>query len=382
MKKFLRKIILTISPVLILFLVVEVYWWQNNELISIEETLSAQQESNSSLYFLRKDFSSNLNTYKVKAINKFKPEILVLGTSRVLEFRDIMFAPYGDKFYTAGGSAINIYDIKAYIDHFKNGTIHKPKLIIIGLDFWLLKKKRKKEETWLKSELYKDDAISINGHQNAFKFLIKSLVIRKKKPSLVTENRGIGAFGKGGFGYRKDGSVNYRYFIDDYIKNPQYVDREIPPIIERIKNNLIPFNLPFEIDPEKEKILFQSIKQAQEENIEVAIFFPPFSNECFQELEKSTHHEKWWTYYKTTLKDKIKKQSVDIIDSSSPSMVGLDDRYMIDGYHPSEVLVTHIFLKRLRQGNLNSKILRQIDKENLQQLLDHDAVLPISLMRE
>ncbi len=382
MKKLLQKLMLTALPLLLLFIVVETYWWYNKELVSIEETLAIQEKADASTYYLRKDFSSNLNTYKVTAINKFKPEILVIGTSRVLEFRNIMFTPYQGEFYTAGGSVRNIYDVKAYIDHFKKGIIHKPKLLIIGLDFWLLKKVNQEEDTWLKKKLYKDDAISVNGHQNAFKYLVKSWALRKNPPYLVNENRGIGGLGKTGFGYRKDGSVNYKNFVEEYVKNPQYIDRETPPIIERIKNNISPFNLPFEIDLIKVEVLLKSIKEAQKENIEVAVFFPPFSNECFNELQNSKQHSKWWSYYNTTLKEEIKKLSVDIIDCTSPSSIGLDDRYMIDGYHPSEVLVTHAFLNRLKQGNLNSKILRGISTDSLQLLLNSEETLPISFMRE
>ncbi len=382
MKKFLQKLILTALPLLLLFIVVETYWWYNNELVSIEETLTIQEKTSARSYYLRKDFSSNLNTYKVTAINKFKPEILVIGTSRVLEFRNIMFAPYEDKFYTAGASVRNIYDIQAYIDHFKKGNLHKPKLLIIGLDFWLLKKVGQKEDTWLKKKLFKDDVVSITGHQNAFKYLVKNWALRKDPPSLVDENLGIGGLGKTGFGYRKDGSVNYKNFVEEYVKSPQYVDRETPPIIERIKNNISPFNLPFEIDLIKVEVLLKSIKEAQKDNIEVAVFFPPFSNECLNELQNSPQHSKWWHYYNTTLKKEIKKLSVDMIDCASPGSIGLDDRYMIDGYHPSEVLVTHAFLNRLKQGSLNSKILQGISTDSLQLLLNGEETLPISFMQE
>ncbi len=379
MKQFILKFLLSMIPFAILVMVFEGTWIYNKELVSIDKVLKKQMASKSETYYLRKDFSSNDNAYKLKAIGLIKPEILVIGTSRVMEFRRFMFTPFHEKFYTAGGAVHNIYDVSVFIDKMIAGEIQKPKLLFIGLDPWLLQQTEEEQKSWILTNQLQDDVTTMSGHHNAFKYTFKNMLFNQEFPSFREGKKGFGAYGKTGFGYRKDGSVHYNMFIEEYLKNPIYVDREDPPIINRIVNETHQFTLPINFSGKKEALLLETVKRAEANDMEVILFFPPFSDRCYEALDNSMSHQSWWKYY-TSLPSKFRQNGIDVIAYLNPGQVNLNDNYMIDGYHPSEVFVAHLFLKYIKENHHHSDVLRQVDTTRLYEMLHSNQVIPISFM--
>ena len=141
--------------------------------------------------------------------------------------------------------------------------------------------------------------------------------------------------------------------------------------------NLSRFSLPFVFDNEKINKLEHMIDNAKENDIDLVFYFPPFSSECFAELERKD----WWNAY-LELQDYLDNLGVDVIRCIYPEKIGLEDRYMVDGFHPSEVLVGYQLLDYLKKGNVYSTYLKKIDIQNLNKELTAEKVIPISFMKD
>ena len=104
------------------------------------KVMEAQLTSENELYYYRAMLNNNMNAYKVEMINQQKPDIITLGQSVVLNFRDFMFHPMEDKFYNGGHLVNNIWDIEHVVNLWKEEKLHRPKVVIFGLDVGVPKK--------------------------------------------------------------------------------------------------------------------------------------------------------------------------------------------------------------------------------------------------
>lgn len=110
--------------------------------------------------------------------------------------------------------------------------------------------------------------------------------------------------------------------------------------------------------------------------IEVFVFLPPFSNEVTEEISQSDELKKWWEDYWDIVPKILTTQGFKVLVVRNPSILGLDDRYMLDGFHPSEVFVAVMLLDWLENVS-SSSMLSSIDLGHLKSLLNNSGVLPV-----
>ena len=107
-------------------------------------------------------------------------------------------------------------------------------------------------------------------------------------------------------------------------------------------------------------------------------FLPPFSTECDEALQQADGLSDWYRDYRTEFLQRVNAAGIVCVDVRSPATYGLTDDYMIDGFHPGDVLMTHIVEDLVRRAPSGST-LSAIDLEHLRQLRQRTGVIPISL---
>lgn len=376
MIQFCKKTILYLSPILLIIFSYETYLKTNSELTPIYEVVQEQSKASVETYYLRKNISSSPNTYKLNMIDVKKPKILALGTSRVMQFRNFFFGKRMSDFYTAGGMIQNLNDLDYFTNSIKEGSVTKPDIIIFGLDFWMLKENYNKKQSWLVESKLSDDAYVLSTHLLALQESVKS---NGFKFPFAKGEFGYGFYGKKGQGYRRDGSMHYLKHINNFIHEPVYKDRETPPIIQRIEQNTGQFSLPFSIDENLVKKYFDILNELKNLNIEVVIYFPPFSTVCYNAILADKDHSVWFQQY-LDIQKTTKKIGVDVIDCIHPGILDLDDRFMIDGFHPSEVMVAHQWIDFIENNLLHSRQLKDLELTKLKELVNAEETIPLSFL--
>lgn len=379
--KFLRIICLFLLPPVVILVGLEGLLWNMGELKPSREVLLIQTnaESGSEIIYQRGLISQQFNIYKWAGIEHHKPEILAVGSSRVLKFRGFMFTPFEASFYNAGGLIQNAQDLHYYSEALQKAEIHVPRVLILGIDPWWYKKDNRASESWLKEERRATDAVFVpEEHVLAFRKILlqnPTWLFRSKK---YPQNIGLGAQLNGG-GFRADGSKKISpEIIEDYILNPQYVDRESPPVINRIRDNLTGR---FTISPIDTLAFIQTLEDLEaisKMGVKVVVYFPPFASESWEALEESEPLASWWDFYKSQMADSVQKLFPNsTIRPVSSKMMGLTDRYFIDGFHPGEVFVAHQWLSFIRNNpNLNESM--GIDIKKLSERLSNTPPTPLS----
>ena len=377
-RSLVLRFLIFASPLILILAVFEIAFWKTGEAWPIQRATAYQQKATGEVIYGRAFFSQQFNVYKLAGIRHHRPAILAIGSSRVLQIRAFMFAPLDDKFYNAGGLIQNVYDISAFADLLSRGVIHKPSVLLVGIDPWWLKSGRG-HQTWLNAN---DRSLKFSSHIEAMREVIDKqryveLFKSYKRPDaalgLLPDTIGINARVNGS-GFRKDGSRHYSpRILIDYLDDPRYVDRERPPVVERIKKRKRQFSLPADINPQKQEILLGALSKISQLDIELHVMMPPFSSEVIEALERSDELKNWWHTYRNELPQKIQAIGISVLEVQSPVDFGLDDRYMIDGFHPGEVYMAHL-VSRVVQKAPPGSILQQVDAQKLSSRIASAAI--------
>src|SRR5262245_51333619 len=120
---FLARAVLFALPLAGLLLLGEIILWRTGENWPLVRVL-AEQAKGPETVFSRCLFSQQFNLYKLEALRRRRPAVVALGSSRVMEFRQFMFAPV--TFYNAGGLFQNATDVVAYVNLIAAGALPLP----------------------------------------------------------------------------------------------------------------------------------------------------------------------------------------------------------------------------------------------------------------
>jgi hypothetical protein len=367
MKKYTRNFTLFLLPILILALLTEVRLSQLGENMLIADVHQVQQNSKD-VKFMRGVISQDYNVYKLEGINLHNPEILVVGSSRVMKFREEFFNTDQYRFYNAGGMIQSAHDLIELDQILKNRTNSALRLLIVGIDPWWFKKDALPNSTWLKENRVADHALEPSAHARAF---LKMLMSPKKYFSATSFDQNIGLYAKKeDAGFRQDGSkcISTRY-KNEIRLDPVFRDRETPPVNERIKKAITNRFTISEIDT----ILYNKTMEVLiklQNSYNLIVYLPPFSTESYGLLENSEKHTNWWSFSKMIGTSDELKHSIRIPIEHSGNY-GLDDSYFIDGFHPGEVFVARQLLKHFSKRKVESEIQNFFNEERIERMIDN-----------
>jgi hypothetical protein len=376
----LGRILTFLVPFIILGLAMELTLWKTGDLWPPQYALSHQQQSKEESLYGPQFFSDQFNLYKLSGIQYRRPSILSIGSSRVMQIRDMMFHPLEKEFYNGGGLLRNAFDLDAFATMLSRKELSLPKVLIVGIDPWWLRTNYG-NTTWLNDP---DERFSFSGHIEAFRQILKKNALKKaiaatsasKSPFFGYE--AIGTFARiDGTGFRKDGSNLYPpKVLLEFVETPRYEDRESPPIIDRIRMQRREFSLPVTIDEKRVRLIVDAISLIQEKGVEVYAFLPPFSTEAFGALDGSQPLRQWWDYYKNEFPRLLEEHHISVIPVSHPVQFELDDTYMLDGWHPSEVYIAHL-VKSMIELAPGSSYLKNVNLEKLKAFIK-EASIPLA----
>ncbi|MDJ0840287.1 MAG: hypothetical protein QNK37_27505 [Acidobacteriota bacterium] len=374
--------LLFLAPVALVVLPLEFLFYRSGESWTAHKVIAHQQKYPDAVYS-RVLFSQQFNRFKTVGIQTFRPEILTVGSSRVLKFRKEMFAPMEDRFFNAGSIAQRIGDVLALADQIQTGAVPRPRLLILGLDPWWLGDDANPDDTWLTGEQMEEAALSFAGHVEAARTLIRkpelfSALIRGRE---ATPAYGLSAMGVHaslyGSGFRVDGSKLAEKDLLDYIRDPVFKDRETPPIVQRIRERTQQFKPKQGINPEALDRLIDALKGLQQSGTEVMVFQPPFSTACHEALAEAEDLAEWWRAYREDVPARLEAAGIPCMTILKSEQLGLDDRYMLDGFHPSEVWVARLMERMIDRAGSDS-VLAAVDRARLEALSRAEGVIPVS----
>lgn len=353
---FRRKVALFILPLLIVisiafgkYLYAGVITY---ELLPFDISIAAQRIKTDKL--LGMGYNEQTPYYKLRNANIDRVPVLALGTSRVMQFSSVYF--YDGMFYNTGGAVRNNFD--EYINFLENLN-YTPKVIILGIDFWLF------NEKFIGNYPECPCYATITQVERSFNAILKEIIqdAQKEKWTLPQLNNYASEIGLNGrikqSGFRRDGT----YYYGDVYRAPENADDyQFKDTLKRIDEGSRRFEYGSDVYDKTVDELDQFLSYCMEREIKVVGFLPPVAPTVYNAMISSGNYG-----YVEKIPDICKKAFDEygyyFEDLLNMSLFGIEDDYYIDGFHGSEIVYA-IITKELVLHN-----------QTLQQYVNYEALL-------
>jgi hypothetical protein len=343
-----------LAPALLLGLA-EVVLQHSGEAWPIDRVLSFQRAHPESRYLRGTDQA--FYAYKYRGILEHHPSVLVAGSSRTMKFRAEMFGERGRSFYNAGGLLNSLRDLQDFAASLPRSRT--PAVILLGLDLWwfndaVVPTFRFEEEISKGATFSFDNQVVavrwLLVHPATFVREVRSLY-RDPHPEAI----GISARDKGG-GFRPDGSFKSAVPTPRSEEEFAFVDRETPPIIERVKSATANFLPAAHVSAERLALLDAVLARYQNAHVLVVGYLPPMSSAVVAQLESDARHTAVWSEFRRRVPELFERHGFPAIDASHAESVGMDDRALSDGFHAEETFQARVLSALLHDDRVRGAL--------------------------
>jgi hypothetical protein len=350
-KKFILKTAFFVIPVVLLVVPIIILLYTSGENYTSLGSFVSDEQKGLIGYFYNEQ---NYNYIKWKAIQvRKKHDVIALGSSRVLQFREEMFdAP----FFNAGFTISRISDFKPFLQSLPKDKL--PSTIIIGLDQWMfndawdIQMSARNNSFWEKSFRFSPSSdIMKSCFLDVFngKYDITDIQDKSSKKYDLTKI-GLNAL-LNNTGLRNDGSMFYGGQIQKLLQYDSTAsDYNFQDTFSRIQNGDRRFQYGSEISPRLVAQLEELLKFCQSNQIYVIGFLPPFANEVKYELD----HNSNYLYMKKIGRVAIKYfglYNFEFWDLTDLSPYYSNDKEVIDGFHGGEVTYIKMLIYMLENNS-------------------------------
>lgn len=313
-----------------------IFLLENGELNSLEDVVQ-HQHTNGSLYGTA--LYPNVYPYKLSIYEYVRPKIVVIGSSRTLQFRQEQFS---QPFVNLGLTVNYFKEAEKLIDDIL--AIHKPDIVLFGIDFWWANPKSKTAFNFATHEIRGGE---LNPHAliAPTKWLIENKIsqnayfkaLTKASDGKVIEHLGVQARHKG-IGFGPDGSKYYLYYV--YGRSPA-PSENFGETLPRIEQSTSQFIYGQEISQERIDSLRRSIKKLEKQGIKVISFLPSLAPTILEAMENKGDKYAYIPKFRQHL-IKLHQRHMDFHD---PRTIGSDDCEFVDGFHGGDVLMSRMLLE-------------------------------------
>jgi hypothetical protein len=353
-KKFFLKIALFTPLVLVLIVVPTVVLWKAGELTSTDAVIRKQMDMSQPI-LVGKAYSGRMGYYALNSIRARRPDVIALGSSRVMPFRTAFFKP-GTTFYNAGGGVMCMSHFREFLNRLPDG--YDPKVIIAGIDQPFLNADWPIEEEMsnFKKFYVKSNMVSIwtsamrkvGDDYRKGKFRLKTVFapqpdFKKIGLSAITNDNGT----------LNDGS----HYYGDYLRSsksdsPYWIEVAFGKM-NRGEGYYTPGS---NISAQALSDLEAFLQECQRRNIYVVGFLPPFAHEVYVGMERASPRYSYLLQINQTIEPLFAKYGFKLFDFSDLEQLGASDEEIYDSYHGTEKAFVRLWLKMIEGDPVLQKI--------------------------
>lgn len=316
------------------------------ELVPIQYVIEQQQTSEQDfLYSPQFAWRDNLFAYRVETINYRKPEILVLGSSRTTNIRSQVFDRQPQTFYNASVEGFNIGENEKLLYSINDDAL--PKILLLGMNQNLFKTENILLDPTRPTALVNEIALEEFVLGTIFRtledviteggFVRLALAGEEIYPDTIHYGTRAYTFGHG---YLADGSTRNRP-VEQWSRGfiTQETRRDQAELINR-ENKFRPGET---VSQEYLDKIEGMLQYAQEHEIQVVGFLPPFAPEFYEELIASDDFDFMFEASRE-LARLFSQYEMYYFDFTSPYNFQLGEQNFRDSWHSSDYIMSQTVL--------------------------------------
>ncbi|MBP3819955.1 MAG: hypothetical protein J6H31_16840 [Butyrivibrio sp.] len=278
------------------------------------------------------------NTLKFPIVEKKQPNVIALGSSRVMPFRAAFFL--NKDFYTMGGLGSSVDDVVYTWNKIK--TIYTPKVVILGIDPWWINPNYKLGITFLnvdKQQQYRKH-IELFRNNKIRRQLLHLDEIKAIDEYGQRQTVGLNAaVNSNGFRLSDGSYQNGREIRQNADRTTKFADT-YKRMREGKKNDRFVWCDTIDYaELEKLSALLQNITVS---GTKVIVFLPPFPHEVYTYMDNSIHYHDYLHAYIDETEKMCSKLDVPFYNFCDLASIGASDDEAIDGFHGSETAYAQI----------------------------------------
>jgi hypothetical protein len=273
--------------------------------------------------------NQNAYAYKLELLEKTKPEVVVIGSSRAMQFRDEFFQK---QFLNLGGTVSNIADLEQLAAKI-NSLQTKPKLLLITLDpWWFNPNYIPARQPHLNIEF--PNIVNADLMFNAVNTLGRGSWLTEM---FVSDNLGIHAI-LSGEGFSVDGSYHYTATVTG-----EKISRDelFAGTLNRISNGNQRFEKSSVADADITNRACIAMNTLSKSSENLIVITPPFASTIWRKLNDGGYE------YIQDVYNKLEAcAGVTINNYSNPTVLeGATDCEFIDGFHGGDTIAARMLKK-------------------------------------
>ncbi len=338
---FWKRLIVFTLPFALAFLTFTGLLIYSGESMPLALVVSMQMGDAPVLY--RPDRGFRLLTYKRMSVDARRPDVIVLGSSRVMAFRSMFFNRRAALAYNAGLSGKKLESMELFLYSIAPDAL--PDLLLLGLD-----------QTWFNDASNPDEdenGPEVNDLQTIFRVnrsemqrliggddLDLSAMLARRDPITGALALGRSAI-LDGEGFRNDGSLQ-KESLDD----PQYRQEKRAENLEDLNDNDYPYDEGDIVSVTALAQVERMLQYSQQRQIEVIGFTLPYMPSIYQGVQAD---DKLGYVHKlpASLKALFSRYGARYFDFSDGAALGATDADFFDGWHASEQVDLRLYLRML-----------------------------------
>lgn len=335
-RNWLRRFFLTLGLLAVVavgLLLPYSFWWVHAcGDVAVERAVAAQAGGNFAIF--GSGVSQDFVDYKLRLYAAVKPEIAVVGSSRVMQFRGSYFRR---PFVNVGGTAGNLSVLRSTIDAMLR--IHRPQAVIIGLDFWWFSAGWQKDPFAPEPPTSGSYVYDLETLKAPWKWLLEGKIGWREFFAPLTGAFRDDRFGimaqRSNDGFASDGSWHY---TADVTGRQRPFDYQFGDTLKQVRYGIKAF-APAPVLSEEHLDAFAEIYcRLKSRGIQTYVFIAPLSATVLDAMrERQAGYPHLFSLYTALM-----ERGIDVMDFTDPRKFGSSDCEFVDGFHGGEVTYTRI----------------------------------------
>lgn len=365
-RSYLLKILFFLIPGIGFLLLNYLFLQNTGEMLSLPQLVHRQQtDSGSCVYGTA--IHDDTFYYKLEEYAYRKPDVAVLGSSRVMQLQEDFF---NSSFFNFGGSMSSINQGEHLLSLMM--ARHKPKLILLGIDAWWFNSRFAQvkyldhplpiQPRFQLEHLFEPVSFLFRGKVSISQYL-RILLHPSFSPAGGSCSIGVSARFTG-VGYGPDGSYYYGELVEG--KTPDNADRGFSNTINRIRTGSNRFEYGDHVDPTYWAHFLDFVNTLQTQGIPVVLFFPSLAPTVYREMDR----ERDRYGYIAELKQLLHRANLTFYDFEDSSTISSTDCEFVDGFHGGAVTSARLLLAIAEK---DARVQPYVDTHSLQQLILQNA---------
>ncbi len=343
-RRFFTVTAVIISPVVIIFVALEIIAWRYGETWPMSRVATWQNEAPDREW--RGGDGQSYLTYKVSRVRLRRPEILVLGASRANGFEETQFKPYS--FYNAGLTSWTFGHYRRFLELTTN-TDYVPRILIVNVDFWMF---GFGFEKYWKKRFYETPTTHIADIKIVLDEIIRRPIIIWQNLVNTKQFKGLYAV-LSASGFRTDGSLMFGKLK----LSPDRLSSDGTSV------GVAPVELSDSFDPYQVRAFEHFMAAAKSRGIAVIGIQLPYYDKILDALETTARNGSWREFRSKERAQYFADQGLIFFDFADiPSLRNTPERF-VDSIHPDRVAVSKL-VKRIAKDPRVQQLLPRLTSEN------------------